>query len=298
MFCDRCGAQIGSGDKFCQNCGAPVSAKNPQDFYGDPDRTVAYRDTGHGENYQDEDRTVAYRGDRYPYQDQTDSYGGQQGYERRGDSYGGGYRQQGNPPGGQPPRKNNKSWLYAVLGVVATLLVVFIVFEVVQIMTMDTEEEETVADAEETQGQEDGESGTEKVTPQATPTMLPTATPIPTPIPTATPIPIPQTQSPQVVSGGYLGNSYIFPDSASRELTEADFADKTEWELKVARNEIYARHGRIFDTPGLDSHFRSKSWYIPSIPGDQFNDNAILNQIELKNATKILDYELAHGMET
>lgn len=318
MFCERCGAKVESGMRYCQNCGAPVKSQNPGETYGDSDKTVAYHEeeektvayydggrTGTSRE-EDEEKTVALHGTAYQQprygegnrgrEDFTEQNYDSQWYNHQsyGESepYRESYRRESGYSGGNSPKKNNKPWLYAALGVAMTLLVVFIAFELKALLSLNSEEEETVAESQQADEQEDTDEDTVKsaFTPQATPT------PMPTPVPTATPVPA---AAPAASStGGYLGNDYIFPDSAVRELTEADFADKTEWELKVARNEIYARHGRMFDTPGLDSHFRSKSWYVPSIPGSQFNDTALLNSTEQKNAKKILDYELAHGMET
>jgi len=41
-------------------------------------------------------------------------------------------------------------------------------------------------------------------------------------------------------------NGFILPFSDSRTVTKNDLVGLTPWELKVARNEIYARHGRQF----------------------------------------------------
>ena len=259
-------------------------------YHEDEDRTMAYHEDGDRTMayHEDGDRTVAYRDEGRDYYGQQSggSYGSRQPYDQN-------YYQQpsydNRKPGGRKP------WLYASLGVAAVLFVIFIGIEVKTILSLGSEEEETVAeeDSQEADSQESDDlaevsDGEDQVTPQATPSSTPTA------LPTATPAP--QTQT--APTGGYLNNDYIFPESSYRELSESEFADKTEWELKVARNEIYARHGRMFDTPALDSHFRSKSWYVPSIPAAQFDDQSILNATELKNATKILNYELAHGMET
>lgn len=309
MFCERCGAKLENGMMYCQNCGAPVKSQNSGKPYGDLDKTVAYHEEEEktvAYHEQDEDKTVAYYETAYQQprygkesrsrEDFTEQNYDSQWYNHQsyGESepYRESYRGESGYSGGNSPKKNNKPWLYVVLGVVVTLLVVFIAFELKALLSLNSEEEETVAESQQADEQKDTDEDTveSEFTPQATPT------PMPTPVPAATPVPA--TAPAMSSTGGYLGNDYIFPDSAVRELTEADFADKTEWELKVARNEIYARHGRMFDTPGLDSHFRSKSWYVPSIPGSQFNDTALLNSTEQKNAKKILDYELAHGMET
>ena len=263
-------------------------------YHEDEGRTMAYHeDEGRTMAYhEDSDRTAAFRDGDQGY------YGGYPEGDFGGNpSYGQDYYQQ--QPSRQP--KNHKPWLYAVLGVAAVLFVVFIGIEVKTILDLGSEEEETVAEAD-SQEEEEQETDdldevpeeTEEAVPQATPTSVPEEAPVTGAVPTSAPAP--QTQS--APAGGYLDSDYIFPDSSTRELSESEFADKTEWELKVARNEIYARHGRMFDTPELDAHFRSKSWYVPSIPAAQFDDQSTLSTLEIKNATKILNYELAHGMET
>ena len=40
------------------------------------------------------------------------------------------------------------------------------------------------------------------------------------------------------------GNSdYVIPDSSTRYLTNTDLTGLSEWQMRIARNEIYARHG-------------------------------------------------------
>jgi hypothetical protein len=41
-------------------------------------------------------------------------------------------------------------------------------------------------------------------------------------------------------------NGYILPDSDSRKLKKSDLAGMTAQQLSYAKNEIYARHGRVF----------------------------------------------------
>jgi hypothetical protein len=48
---------------------------------------------------------------------------------------------------------------------------------------------------------------------------------------------------------------------SSRLLTSADLQGKSSWDLDVLRNEIYARHGRRFANPRLQSYFESQPWY-------------------------------------
>ncbi len=84
---------------------------------------------------------------------------------------------------------------------------------------------------------------------------------------------------------------YIFPDSDTEKLTKADLLDKTSEELRLGRNEIYARHGRFFDDEELQEYFNGKSWYIGCIAPSEFVDSLELNDIERWNANFIRKYE-------
>lgn len=118
------------------------------------------------------------------------------------------------------------------------------------------------------------------VTPVVTATAQPFATPTPSAAPTPTPTPKP-------ADGGY-----ILPDSATRRLTQADVAGLTWEQCCLARNEIYARHGRIFQTPQIAAYFEAQSWYHGTVPGASF-DNNTLSPIEHANADFLANYETA-----
>lgn len=120
------------------------------------------------------------------------------------------------------------------------------------------------------------------VTPAVTATAEPSAAPTETPVPTPTPTPKP-TEKP--ASGGY-----ILPDSATRRLTQADVADLTWEQCCLARNEIFARHGRIFQTPQIAAYFEAQSWYHGTVPGASFDNNS-LTPTERANADFLADYE-------
>lgn len=92
---------------------------------------------------------------------------------------------------------------------------------------------------------------------------------------------------------------YIIPDSDSRYITEEDLADLSDYEILLARNEIYARHGRIFVNEDLNTYFRSKSWYQPSVSGDQFTEEyaaSVFNDYEARNIDTIVTYEKEHNI--
>lgn len=84
---------------------------------------------------------------------------------------------------------------------------------------------------------------------------------------------------------------YIFPDSDKRLLTEEDFEGKTKEELRLGRNEIFARHGRSFQTKDLNEWFGEKTWYEPKYSEAEFSRNVTLNSYEKKNIDLILAAE-------
>ena len=89
----------------------------------------------------------------------------------------------------------------------------------------------------------------------------------------------------------YDDDGYIVPDSGVRYLTKSDLSKLTKKELGIARNEIYARHGRSFKIKEYSDYFRSKSWYKEN-PKYNYNNEAVnLNKIELKNVDLILSLE-------
>ncbi len=84
-------------------------------------------------------------------------------------------------------------------------------------------------------------------------------------------------------------DEYIFPDSDSRYLTEDEVLAKGDGELRIARNEIYARHGRRFSDKYLQEYFDGLSWYVGEIEPEDF-DESVLNKFEKANAKLIKKY--------
>ena len=56
----------------------------------------------------------------------------------------------------------------------------------------------------------------------------------------------------------------VIPDSSQRLLTSADLSSLGGRQLKIARNEIYARHGYAFKTTDMKDYFANCGWYKPS----------------------------------
>ncbi len=78
-----------------------------------------------------------------------------------------------------------------------------------------------------------------------------------------------------------------YPEGSTRLLTLDDVTGKSSWELKIMKNEIYARHGYIFKTSELKSYFERQAWYRPM--NDDVSD--LISNIEKENAAFIKRYE-------
>lgn len=90
-------------------------------------------------------------------------------------------------------------------------------------------------------------------------------------------------QTPEESKPSVSETQWFFPDSSERLLTDADVAGLSKAELQIARNEIYARHGRKFNNPDLQAWFNSCSWYKGTIAPGDFNEQLIFNETELAN---------------
>lgn len=54
-----------------------------------------------------------------------------------------------------------------------------------------------------------------------------------------------------------------YPQASSRLLTQEDLQFLSRQELRLMRNEIFARHGMMFRSEDLRSYFNSQPWYVP-----------------------------------
>ena len=86
-------------------------------------------------------------------------------------------------------------------------------------------------------------------------------------------------------------SEYILPESNTRLLTESDLSGLTKEQLRLARNEMFARHGMIFGVEDLDSYFATKSWYQPTYTAEEFYDHVEMSLIEEKNLVFIQSFE-------
>ena len=88
--------------------------------------------------------------------------------------------------------------------------------------------------------------------------------------------------------------SYILPESSTRTYSRSELTKLSDYELFIARNEIYARHGRKFQSADLQEYFNSKSWYKGTTEAGAF-DESVLNDTEVANASLIREIETAHN---
>lgn len=92
-----------------------------------------------------------------------------------------------------------------------------------------------------------------------------------------------------------VGNGeYILPDSDKRLIGREDLMNLSPEQCKMARNEIYARHGRKFKDAALQSYFDSCPWYSGRIEPDSFSDS-YLSEVEKKNRDTIVAFEQEMG---
>lgn len=87
-------------------------------------------------------------------------------------------------------------------------------------------------------------------------------------------------------------SDYILPQSSSRLLTNSDISGLDIREINYAKNEIYARHGRLFQSSELQNYFNSKSWYHGTVSPESFS-NSLLSSIEQKNAEFLANAEFS-----
>jgi hypothetical protein len=79
-----------------------------------------------------------------------------------------------------------------------------------------------------------------------------------------------------------------FPQASFRLLASDELTRLSKSDLKLMRNEIFARYGMKFKTGGeMDSYFKKQSWYI----AQHENVDKFLTDLELKNIQIIKEVE-------
>ncbi len=81
-------------------------------------------------------------------------------------------------------------------------------------------------------------------------------------------------------------SGFLLPNSDTERITEEDLYGMSAQELTYARNELYARHGYVFESQELNDYFSSCYWYVPDYEFD-----GKLSKLEQKNANTIKRYQ-------
>ena len=92
---------------------------------------------------------------------------------------------------------------------------------------------------------------------------------------------------------------YILPNSNSEYISYSDLEGLSQTEVSLARNEIYARHGRKFETDSIREYFEMKTWYEPSIDSDNFSESVFNNyeKDNIKESIKSITLEFSNNTE-
>lgn len=102
-------------------------------------------------------------------------------------------------------------------------------------------------------------------------------------------------QSKNIIDKGEDENSqvtkkeYVIKDSDRRYLSSEELEGFTPNDCVLARNEIFARHGMIFEDKFSKEYFENCTWYIPTTQQVDF-DAEILNEYEVENIKCIFEY--------
>ncbi|SEH18567.1 SH3 domain-containing protein [Sphingopyxis sp. YR583] len=86
---------------------------------------------------------------------------------------------------------------------------------------------------------------------------------------------------------GVGGSGVVIPDSSDRLLSADELGNYSALELRVARNEIFARNGFRFSDPSLRAHFSQFDWYRPT------SDTVALSATEKANVALLKSAEAA-----
>lgn len=278
MFCTKCGKQVRDGLKYCTNCGAPIK-QHEGGGTGGQNRIVS----GGKVNLKKDDDTAKPAAVSQPSNSISFNTG----------------NTGGNAPVKKPKKnKGIKIAIITILGIVlAILLIVFALVQtgVISISVSDNEKQESTIDKsksskrekekerrakeKESESESESEASTVPTVEQTEPNTMPT---------------VAQTESVTVPNTVAINSEFILPDSSTRVLDKSELAGFTAEQCRLARNEIYAKHGRMFDDAGLQNYFNSRSWYHGTIPADKFSDT-MLSDIEIQNRNLIIAYEKEMG---
>lgn len=301
MFCSNCGAKLPDGTKFCTNCGAPVAS--PTQEQGDqaaPDETVAMPSPSAGPAPTREYVPISIDEPAVAPEPAAPSYASSPA----------------------PRRSGGTSPVTIVMALIAAVAVIALVVVVAdpfgsrgstapvpeqQVATEEPEddsasapsddEEDDAAAAEADDAEEDASDEAKDDASDETEDDAGSSRGGDNNV-----VVVVGDDKPSQPTGGTVvvrepSDSYVLPNSASHSYSTSELSHLTDWELYLARNEIYARHGRRFNNDDLQRYFNAQSWYTPVYSPEDFDarSGSILSSVEQNNASTILSVEQARG---
>lgn len=313
MFCTKCGQQIEEGAQFCTKCGTPVEFE--EDMSG---LETMVMDRGEASGY-------AAPAGAADVTQVMGSYGPQQGTSQGG--YTPQYDDVQDPSqspvvyyvpadaAAQQPQKKSRGALIAVLCVLAALAVGVAVFFGLRYFNDDsgsganTTQSQATTSANANAGADNSaatssQNGTQGASSASQGTVTNNQQPSSAQNSQQSSSSASASQSNGSSQNSSLPSSnpysaytadYIIPDSSSRMISSSELSGYSADQLRIARNEIYARHGRMFNDSDLQAYFNSKHWYTGTIAPDSFVESQYLSETERKNAETIRAYEESHG---
>lgn len=83
---------------------------------------------------------------------------------------------------------------------------------------------------------------------------------------------------------------YILPDSDSKYYSVQELEKLDDDTLQMAINELYAKHGRKFDTESIRQYFEKKTWYKGTIDPKDFDgkEKYFFNDYEMENRKRMV----------
>ena len=128
------------------------------------------------------------------------------------------------------------------------------------------------------------------------PAAQPAQTPAPAQQPTqqTTPAPAPQPAAPDPAGAELQRTEEYIIANVDKDIISLDsLRTLSDVDLILARNEIFARHGRRFATTWIQDYFDKQSWYQGTIAPEDF-DPDVLNDVEHANVDRMQYVEKNH----
>ena len=101
---------------------------------------------------------------------------------------------------------------------------------------------------------------------------------------------------PLVVPSASTGaDGYILPKVDSHTYTKEELSSLSQEDIRLASNEILARHGRKFKTASIRTYFLSKSWYDPRYEPAQYDSSSFPDPL---NSYEHANYDLLMSLRT